>query len=114
MHEIGIMSSAIRSILEQVECNSAHRVHRVVLRVGAISGAEPEALRFAFDVVTRDTVVADAELQILSVPARALCTHCNLEFCPSNGFIFECPTCHHFSGTLVSGRELELSQLEMS
>ena len=114
MHEVGIMSSAIRSIIEQVEKNHARRVHRVVLKGGALSGAEPEALRFAFDIVTQDTVVSGATLDIQQIPARALCTHCKAEFGPSSGYIFECPTCKQFSGSLVSGRELELSQLEMS
>jgi hypothetical protein len=56
MHELGIMSSAMESVLQQAHARGAQRVHRIVLRIGALAGVEPESLRFAFDVVTRDTL----------------------------------------------------------
>jgi hydrogenase nickel incorporation protein HypA/HybF len=114
MHEVGIMQSALASVLAQAHAHHARRVHRIVLRIGALSGVEPDALRFAFDVVAQDTPVAHATLDIDAVPGRAHCAACDADFGVSGGAIFECPTCRRLSGDLRQGRELELSRIEMS
>ncbi|MFI5335736.1 MAG: hydrogenase maturation nickel metallochaperone HypA [Opitutales bacterium] len=114
MHEVGIMASTLDVILRQAGQHHASRVHRVVLRIGVLSGVEPDSLRFAFEAVTRDTIAAGAELAIESVPARAYCAACTRDFGVDQGFIFACPECGQLSGELRSGRELELIRLEMS
>jgi hydrogenase nickel incorporation protein HypA/HybF len=114
MHEVGIMESTLDVVRRQAEQHRASRVHRIVLRIGALSGVEPEALRFAFDAVTPNTVAAGAELTIESVPARAHCSACARDFGVERGFIFACPDCGALSGELRQGRELELIHLEMS
>ena len=114
MHEVGLMTSAIDAVLDQARIHGAKRVHRIVLRIGALAGVEPESLRFAFEVVTRDTLAADAELEVDGVPARAYCAACAEEFGVDGGAIMACPRCGQFSGDLRQGRELELSRIEMS
>lgn len=114
MHEVGIMESALDAVLSQARSHSAQRVHRIVLRIGALSGVDPEALRFAFDAVAQNTIAAGAALQIDDVPALAHCAACNADFGISSGFIFACPRCGDFSGKVRQGRELELFRVEMS
>jgi hydrogenase nickel incorporation protein HypA/HybF len=114
MHEVGIMEAALSAVLSQARLHGAQRVSRIVLRIGSIAGVEAEALRFAFDVVTRDTLAAGAELEIRDVPARAYCSACAAEFGIEGGSIFSCPRCARLSGEIRQGRELELSRIEMS
>lgn len=114
MHEVGIMEAALGAVLSQARSHSAQRVHRIVLRIGALSGVDPEALRFAFDVVTQGTIAAGAALEINDVPALAHCGACNADFGVTGGFIFACPHCGDLSGNVRQGRELELSRVEMS
>lgn len=114
MHEVGIMESTLDVVLRQAAQHRASRVHRIVLRIGELSGVEPEALRFAFDTVTARTLAAGAELVIDAVPARAWCATCAREFGAGRGFVFLCPVCGELSGDLRQGRELELARIEMS
>lgn len=114
MHEVGIMTSAMDSVLEQAHAHGATRVHRIVLRIGALAGVEPESLRFAFEVVTRETIAAEATLEVEAVPARAFCAACAEDFGVDGGYIVSCPRCGQLSGDLRQGRELELSRIEMS
>ena len=114
MHEVGIMTSAMDAVLEQARTHGATRVHRIVLRIGALAGVEPESLRFAFEVVTRETIAAEATLDVEAVPARAYCAACAEEFGVDGGYIISCPRCGQFSGDLRQGREMELSRIEMS
>jgi len=114
MHEVGIMESALASVEQQARLHGAHHVHRIILRVGTLSGVDIEALRFAFDVVAASTVAAGAELAIETVAARAYCQTCDAEFAASSGYIFSCPVCQGLSGEIRQGRELELARIEMS
>jgi hydrogenase nickel incorporation protein HypA/HybF len=112
MHEVGIMESALDAVRREAAAHGATSVTRIVLRIGAISGVEPDALRFAFEAVSPDTLAAGARLEIETIPARAHCGACQREFVIEQGFIFTCPNCGAFSGDVRSGRELELARLE--
>ena len=114
MHEVGIMESALGAVLGQARSHGAQRIHRIVLRIGALSGVDADALRFAFDAITENTPAAGAELAIDEVAALAHCAACNADFGIASGFIFSCPRCRRLSGDVRQGRELELSRIEMS
>lgn len=114
MHEVGIIESALDVIRREAERHQAAQVARVVLRIGALSGVEPEALRFAFAAVTPGSVAEGAELEIELIPARAHCHACDADFTVDTGFIFQCPRCSALSGDVRSGRELELARLEFN
>jgi len=108
------MSSAMETVLAHAREHGASRVHRIVLRIGALSGVDPDALRFAFEVVAKGTPADGAELEIDTVPARARCADCDVEFEVGSGFIFTCPRCNRLCGELRQGRELELARIEIS
>jgi len=115
MHEVGIMESALATVQRHAVENQAQRVERIVLRIGTLAGVELEALRFAFDVVSRGTVAEGAVLEIEAVPAAVYCPSCRQEFASEDGgFIYTCPGCGDLCGEIRRGRELELSRIEMS
>lgn len=109
------MESALALVQRHATEKKARKVDRVVLRIGALAGVEPEALRFAFDVVSRGTSAEGAVLEIEAVPAAIFCTGCQREFTSEDhSFIFTCPGCGDLCGEIRRGRELELSRIEMS
>lgn len=112
MHEVSIMEEAVRMAVETAKSAGARRVLGLRLRVGALSGAVPDALRFAFDVVCRETLAAGASLEIETVGASGWCESCREEF-ECADFLNECPRCHNVSGELRRGRELEIAAVEL-
>ena len=115
MHETGIMESALAMVARHAAGHECRRVSRVVLRIGVLSGVEMEALRFAFDVVSRGTVAEGAEFEIEEVPVAVYCHACQEEFAvEGGGFIFTCPACGDLCGEIRRGRELELSRIELT
>ena len=112
MHEVSIMVEAVRMAVETAQASGARRVTGLRLRVGTFSGAVPEAMRFAWDVVRRDTLAAEAWLEIESVPAACWCATCQAEFACTD-FLSECPRCHDVSGELRRGRELDIAAVEL-
>ncbi len=114
MHELGIMESAMSTVLAQARDHGARQVHRIVLRIGALAGVEPQALRFAFEIVSRGTPADGAELSVETVPARVHCADCAADFEVAGGFVFTCPRCRALCADLRQGRELELARIEMT
>lgn len=113
MHEVSIMEEAVRMAVETAKSSGASRVIGLRLRVGTLSGTVPEAMRFAFDVVCRDTIAEGARLEIELVSAACWCAICRREFACAD-FVNECPNCHNPSGDLRRGRELEIASVELN
>ena len=111
MHEVSIMSEALRMAVDAAKSAGATRVVKLRLRIGSLSGVVPEAMQFAFDVVCRDTMAAGARLEIQAVPAACWCGKCQAEF-ECADFFNECPRCHNFSGELRRGREMDIASVE--
>ena len=63
MHESGLMQSADLAA-DYARRAGAGDIRRVVLRVGALSGVEPDALRFAFESLAPGTPAAGAALEL--------------------------------------------------
>jgi hydrogenase nickel incorporation protein HypA/HybF len=112
MHEVSIMTEALRMAVDAAKSAGASRVLKLRLRIGCLSGVVPEAMRFAFDVVCHDTMAEGASLEIEPVPAACWCATCRTEF-EGADFYNECPRCHNVSGELRRGRELEIASVEM-
>jgi hydrogenase nickel incorporation protein HypA/HybF len=113
MHEVGLMQQALEIAEEQLRQQGGGRIHRLAFRVGPLSGVEPDALRFAFDVVAQGTCAEGAQIDIEEIPLRCWCSACEREFEPA-GFAFLCPSCEGVSDEVRSGREFELFSLEIS
>ncbi len=113
MHEVSIMTEALRMAMDAAKSAGATRVLKLRLRIGTLSGVVPEALRFAFDVVVQGTMAEGATLEIETVRAACWCATCQAEFECEN-FFNECPRCHDVSGELRRGREMEIADVETS
>ncbi len=113
MHEVSIMTEALRMAVDAARSAGASRVLKLRLRVGRLSGVVPESMQFAFDVVCHDTMAAGASLEIEAVQAACWCATCQAEF-ECADFFNECPRCHNVSGELRRGRELEIAAVEIS
>ena len=114
MHEVSIMEQTMQVALENARSQDAIAIHLVRMRVGVGSGVVPEALKFAFDVVTKGTIAEGANLEIETVPIACRCAGCGIEFQPLDPFFYQCPGCGQLSSTLIAGRDVELASLEIS
>ena len=113
MHEVSIMTEALRLATDAAQAAGATRVRKLRLRIGSLSGVVPDSLRFAFDVVCHGTMAEGATLEIEVVPAACWCATCQAEF-ECDSFFNECPRCHDVSGELRRGREMEIADVETS
>jgi hydrogenase nickel incorporation protein HypA/HybF len=111
MHEVGIAQEAVDTAIEHALKAGATRVLLVKLRIGALSGVVPDALEFAFDLVTKETAAEGAKLEWEWVPVRCFCEPCGKEFEP-DGIVYDCPNCGATSWDVRAGRELDVMSVE--
>jgi hydrogenase nickel incorporation protein HypA/HybF len=112
MHEVSIMQSTLDIAIEQASGRKAKKILGLSMRVGQLSGVVPEALRFAFDVLTQGTIAEGASLDVELVSVVCYCSACEKQFDAADMFC-ECPRCHQTSIQIVRGRELQLKAIEV-
>jgi hydrogenase nickel incorporation protein HypA/HybF len=113
MHELALMEEVRRIALEAAAAQGANRIHALQLRVGRLGGVDPDALRFAFEVVMAEEIAAGARLDLEVVPTLCRCGPCGSPFEPED-VILICPRCGSPAAEVLAGRELELIALEIS
>ncbi len=113
MHEMAICESIRHTIEAQSKAHNFARVKRVCLEIGPLSGVEPEALRFGFDVVMRGSLVEGAHLEIISCTAEAWCMNC-AETVPIQNRFDACRKCGSHQLQITAGEELRIKELEVN
>ncbi len=108
VHELAVMESVVDAVIDQI---GDERVGVVRLQIGELAGVAIDALEFCFATCTRDTVLADATLDIARIPGRARCRNCGEEH-PIARLGTPCP-CGSFDRELVAGTELRLVEVEV-
>jgi hydrogenase nickel incorporation protein HypA/HybF len=112
MHEIGIANSILEAARQEAARQAAVRVRRVCVRIGTLAGVDADALRFGFEALTRDTDLAELELEIELCPRINRCAACSAEFIVAD-YDFRCPQCGEGKTQFISGDQLELAYLEI-
>ncbi len=72
MHELSIAMSILESLEDEAEQYPPESVEAVHIRIGALSGIVPDALRSAYGLAAEGTSLAHSRLVIEEVPGRAL------------------------------------------
>jgi hydrogenase nickel incorporation protein HypA/HybF len=111
MHELAVAESLLKIVMEEGEKNGLTTVTQVRLRIGELSTIVPEALTFSFDVIAQGTLAEGAKLIAEMAPIMAHCNACELDF-EVKDMYFICPHCQEMTLSLVSGKELEIVDIE--
>lgn len=112
MHELGIAQSVLDAVHAEAANRGGAKAVKVGLRIGDLSAIDPDALRFSFEALTRDTDLDGLELEIEICPRRHRCQDCGTEFNVA-GFVFDCPQCGANRNECISGEELDLAYIEL-
>jgi hydrogenase nickel incorporation protein HypA/HybF len=111
MHELSIALSMIERIEEEATKHSG-RVLSAQVKVGVLSGVDCEALKFAWEIARAGTDLEGTQLEIESVGLLVRCPACCKTYSPEIQSLF-CPDCITPAQDILSGRELELTTLEI-
>ena len=109
MHEYSLVRALVDRVEQEARARRATAVSRLAVRIGALSGVEPDLLASAF-TLCREGILAGAELDIRRSEAAWSCPDC--ESAIPEGAPLRCPACDA-PAKLVSGDEILLERIEM-
>lgn len=112
MHELAIAQAIVDRARTASERNGGGRVLKIGLRIGEISGVEPDALSFGIEVLCKGTALEGLALEVEQPRRRLRCTACATEFVP-DGFAVACPACGSPSSDCIAGQELDVTFIEL-
>src|SRR6266568_9170384 len=112
MHEIGIANSILDAVRTESACHPGAIPRKVAVRIGELAAVDDQALRFAFDVLTRDTELEFLQLEIEICPRRQRCGACGTEVSVVS-YQIKCPQCGKERTECIGGEQLELAYLEL-
>jgi len=112
MHEMSLCEGVLRILEDHAKRQGFQRVKTVWLEIGALSGVEPEAMRFSFDAVTHGSLADGAALAIIDIPGRAWCMQCAKSVTVSQRYD-ACPDCGSYQLQVTGGDEMKIKELEV-
>lgn len=113
MHELGIARNILEIVQQSVPNDRSLSVRWIRIRIGQLSGIVPDSLDFCFRALLSETGMQQAGFIMEKVPTVALCKDCKQEFTVEE-FAFTCPSCNSVDLELLSGRELEVVDIELA
>lgn len=107
MHELSLVGGIIRLVEDAAHRENFSRVTQLRLEVGALSGVDIAALRFACEASFTDPLLAGCQVEIEEPAAQAWCMACACTV-PIKNRLDDCPLCQGQQLQATSGLELRV------
>ncbi|MEM2943655.1 MAG: hydrogenase maturation nickel metallochaperone HypA [Methanomassiliicoccales archaeon] len=121
MHEVSVMSSIIRCVLEELNHYRVKRVKELNMVVGELTFLGEDQLRFAYEILTKGTLLEGAELIIEKEEVIIRCPACGFEG-PANRMtdesfhfmtpVLACPICNNHA-EIVKGKSCSVTSIRV-
>lgn len=103
MHEVSVVSDLVRAILNELENHHVEKVDEVTFVIGDLTNLGTEQMEFAYEIVTRGTVLEGSKVNIVPEKIKVECNSCGyegpVEYINDDDFghgsipILSCPEC---------------------
>lgn len=108
MHEFGLCDGIVEAVQKRA---NGRPVKRVCVQVGVLHRVGVDAFRHAFAHAAEGTEAANAALDLVLMPVRAVCQTCQAET-DSDDVVLVCSQCNGVDIDLIGGDELVLESIE--
>jgi hydrogenase nickel incorporation protein HypA/HybF len=112
VHELSIAAAILDKVAAEAQRHPGARFTKVGVRVGEISGVDPDALSFGFECLTKNTEFDPLPLEIEFCRRFQRCVACAHEF-PAPDSMTTCPTCGYERTECIGGEELDIAFIEI-
>ena len=112
MHEIGIVRSMCKTVIDYAHENNVQSISEIVVACGELSLVIPEYVEELYPVVAEETELKDTKLIIETVPGLAECEQCDEIFnvVENKGY---CPNCGSFDKQVLSGKDFLIKEIHV-
>lgn len=113
MHEFAVTKHMTELVLSEATNAGATKVTDIYLAVGEISSFINESIQLYFDMYSKDTIAAGAQLHIRRIPAEFTCRSCGQNFSPRPDS-FDCPACGGLGKPGDKGHEFFVEKIDIT
>ena len=112
MHEYSIVQSLLEQCEQNAIANNATKVKKVVVKIGVMSGVEPDLLQTAFETFKEGTICEGCKYIQNIQKIKIKCLECdNVSELETNEYA--CPKCKSVKLDVLDGEDMFLMQLEL-
>ncbi|MBQ1501632.1 MAG: hydrogenase maturation nickel metallochaperone HypA [Firmicutes bacterium] len=111
MHEMSLMEALLHTAEDVLSAYEVKSVNSLTVSAGPLANIMPDAFAFAYEVLTKDTVMEGAELIVNKLPVQARCCECGHEY-SGDHIPGECPCCGKQSMRITGGSEVYLTGID--
>ena len=113
MHELSIVEALIEQVQEETKRAGVEgKIAKLELSIGRLSGVNADSIRFAFDLLAPDTILAETEIIIHEPKAVCRCNKCHAAT-EIDDLQMQCPRCSSDDIVIDGGRELLLQSIDV-
>jgi hydrogenase nickel incorporation protein HypA/HybF len=114
MHEMGIAQELVQIATDAIPADIENpKVEVLNLKIGKLASVVEHSLTFCIEIITKDTPLEDVRLNIEFVPVTVRCKSCDNKW-EVKGPIFTCPHCEDGDVEMLTGREIEITSIELA
>jgi hydrogenase nickel incorporation protein HypA/HybF len=121
VHEFSVTSQIVQNVLAEAEKRGAKKVTEVHLTVGKLTFLGLEQVRFAYEVLIKDTIMEGSKLIIKEQEGTVKCNNCGYQgdFKYTDDPLYhlpvptlKCPKCNN-TVTIKQGKECTITSIKM-
>ncbi|MFW6048453.1 MAG: hydrogenase maturation nickel metallochaperone HypA [Candidatus Natronoplasma sp.] len=113
MHEFSVMKQLVSALIDELGGRDIGRVKEVRIEIGDLTFLGGEQLKFAYEVLSKETILEGSELKVIEKKARVKCDECgyegDVEYSDDPAFhynvpVISCPKCGN-KPRIIQGKE---------
>jgi len=113
MHEMGIAQQLVQIAIDSIPQDIENpKVEKLNLKIGRLASVVEHSLTFCFEIITKDTPLEDARLDIDFIPVTVHCISCDNKWEVTDP-VFKCSFCEKGNVKMITGREIEITSMEL-
>ncbi len=115
MHEVTLAGNILETLKEKLKAHpdARSKPKTLCLGIGQIAAIDKSCLKFAFEILTKDTENENIEIVFNDIPCKVFCSNCQKEVLSAKDS-FSCPICLENKTKLISGHELVIEYIEIN
>ena len=102
MHEYSVMKKLVTAVIDEIKDRDIDKITQVKVEIGDLTFLGEEQLKFAYEVLSKDTILEGSKLKLIKKPAKVRCSECGyvgeIEYSDDPAFhytvpVISCPSC---------------------
>ncbi len=79
VHEVSVVSTLVDATIRELQKYNVTKVNSITVRIGDLTNLGEEQMSFAYEIVTRGTILEGSEFIIEKEPIELVCDSCGYE-----------------------------------